>query len=181
VSRLCSRCLLENGSAIEYRRNELFESRVDLTYRRLLHLCQVRLYPLVSATMTILATGYVVSGGAGSAVIPLVVLGFIVLAVFIRLAAGSADDGRIRETSSSKGAKFEASIGHPLAGAGSARRTNVFMRWFTKTPRAKSMRLTARRVCFPASIGPKTKFLTPPGWRLPLPVVILARLLMPLP
>lgn len=56
--------------------------------------------------MTILATGYVVSGGAGSAVIPFVVFGFIVLAVLIRLGAGSADDGRIRENIEQQGGKI---------------------------------------------------------------------------
>jgi len=45
------------------------------------------------------------SGGPGSAVIPFVVLGFIVLAVLIRLAAGSTDDGRIRENIEEQGGK----------------------------------------------------------------------------
>ena len=56
--------------------------------------------------MTILATGYVVSGGAGSAVIPFLFIGFIVLAVVIRLIAGSSDDSRIRADVEGQGGKI---------------------------------------------------------------------------
>jgi hypothetical protein len=47
------------------------------------------------------------SGGAGGAVIPFVVIGFIVLAVLIRLASGSTDDGRIRENIEQQGGKIQ--------------------------------------------------------------------------
>ena len=46
------------------------------------------------------------SGSAGSTAIPFVVIGFIVLAVLIRLAAGSTDDGRIRENIEQQGGQI---------------------------------------------------------------------------
>ncbi len=45
-------------------------------------------------------------GGNAGAIIPFVVIGFIVLAVLIRFAAGSSDDGRIRDSIEQQGGKI---------------------------------------------------------------------------
>jgi hypothetical protein len=45
-------------------------------------------------------------GGDAGAVIPFVIIGFIVLAIVVRFAAGSTDDGRIRDSIEQQGGKI---------------------------------------------------------------------------